>query len=72
MRPRIDVLNVLLKKAVDREVIDRMPCDDAIAWRRRRRRRKGNGWNNLTGGEAGIRILKTRLSKWLMARDFWV
>jgi hypothetical protein len=22
-------------------------------------------------GEAGIRILRTRLSKWLMARDFW-
>jgi hypothetical protein len=24
------------------------------------------------GGEAGIRIQKTRLSKWLMARDFWL
>jgi hypothetical protein len=23
------------------------------------------------GGEAGIRTLKTRFSKWLMARDFW-
>jgi hypothetical protein len=25
----------------------------------------------LVGGEAGIRTLKWRVSKWLMARDFW-
>jgi hypothetical protein len=31
-----------------------------------------NESGGITGGEAGIRILKTRLSKWLMARDFWL
>ena len=30
-----------------------------------------NESGGVTGGEAGIRILRTRLSKWLMARDFW-
>jgi hypothetical protein len=32
---------------------------------------KINGSNNLTGGEAGIRILRTRLSNLVMTRDFW-
>src|SRR5436190_1422583 len=37
-------------------------------WRRDRLRTKGG---NLTGGEAGIRILRTRFSKSVMAKDFW-
>jgi hypothetical protein len=30
-----------------------------------------NKYGGKTGGEAGIRIVRVNLSKWLMARDFW-